>query len=475
MQDRSLPRTSYSLLTVGPKGRGDSIFKTQAIDAQPEVGKVLTEVSVESVKAPKSSHENAYRVILNGRAELMETLGEILNSLAAPGFYFMIWPFKHLIRNEERLKRRLLEEESQCPDKDERPGLEETQQLVDGVRPAFNGESPPNQQSEGSATPSLKAEALSETLVKSETEKARYPSENSKQQAVEVSNAQEKDPEIKSQTGSIANITQQSPVSNPKLDEVDAAERPVKTEQESSTEGEQETRKGDRTRLRDELRCIVQFMDEDMKDIFTVQKGLDDSTRKTIAFDYLWQLYKPGDVVISQKKEQKRAYVVLHVTGGRALNRSAQTTVSKEKTDESWRYLTKEQQEEKEAYLAKHAKTTPLVVDCFYIDFDGTNFGPLPQKFTLSEYEGEVAINSLEVYPTRFDNDPKQTEKILIKRGKRFVKLAQGGHKYYSGRTIREPLILETEGEVCNFGLLKPFIGAVAKVANSHLRLRAKS
>ena len=459
MQDRSLPRTSYSLLTVGPKGRGDSILTTQAIDAQSEAGKAVTEVSLESVKAPKSSHEHAYRVVLNGRAELMEILGEILNSLAAPGFYFMVWPFKHLIRYEEKLKGRLSEEESKCPDQDECSGEEEPQRFVNDFKPVSSSECLQDQRKQGSTTPLPKTDALSDIKVESGNQNLEChiaPSENSGQQASAILSSQDEVSEIKSEAGSAANAAPASPTS--KIDEVDVAGTPVETKQDIPIKGKAGTKKGDHTRLRDELRCIVKFMDEDMKDIFFVQKGLDDGTRKTIAFDYLWQLYKPGDVVISQKKQQKRAYVVLHVTGGRALNRSAQTTASKEKTDESWRYLTKEQQQEKEAYLAKYSKTTPLVVDCFYIDFDGTNFGPLPEKFTLSEYEGEVSINSLEICPTRFDSDPKQTEKTLIKRGKRFVKLARGGHKYYSGRTIREPKILETEGEVCNSRLFKIFI-----------------
>ncbi|KAL2058235.1 hypothetical protein ABVK25_001853 [Lepraria finkii] len=66
------------------------------------------------------------------------------------------------------------------------------------------------------------------------------------------------------------------------------------------------------TRLRDELSCLVEFMDKDMKTIFDVQKDLKDGTRKTIEFDCLWQLFKPGEFVVTSGN-QKRAYVVLLV------------------------------------------------------------------------------------------------------------------------------------------------------------------
>lgn len=196
------------------------------------------------------------------------------------------------------------------------------------------------------------------------------------------------------------------------------------------------------TTLRDELRCLVHFMDTEMKDIFAVQKGIEDGTRTTIAFDYLWLLFKPGDLVI-RKGERQRAYIVLHTCGGRAVHRSAQLG-----DYDSGRGLSREDLQEKEAYLAKYPNTSPFVLDCFYLDFDGTNFGPLPEKVLLSDYEGEVPINSLDVFPLRYDDNPKRTEKALIKRGKRFVKLARVDHKYYSGKTVKEPIILENPGEV---------------------------
>ena len=359
------------------------------------------------------------------------------------------------------MKRRLSEEESKCLNRDARSGVEEPQRLVDDIKAASEGECSPDQRIEDSITPLSNIEVLSDIKGESENQKTGDHitcSEDSGQQEVKILGSKEKGFEVKSKTGSVINTAQRSPAST--TDDVDVAEIRVEIKQEDFLDGKEGTKEEDRTRLRDELRCIIKFMDEDMKDIFSVQKGLDDGTRKTIAFDYLWQLYKPGDVVISRKGEQKRAYVVLHVTGGRALNNNGQPSTNKEreKIDERWRYLTREQQQEKEAYLAKHSKTTPFVVDWFYIDFDGTKFGPLPQKFTLSEYEGELTIDSLEIYPTRFDSDATQTQKTLIKRGKRFVKLAQGGHKYYSGGTIREPLILEKESEVCDMAFFRTFV-----------------
>ena len=101
-----------------------------------------------------------------------------------------------------------------------------------------------------------------------------------------------------------------------------------------------------------------------------------------------------------------------------------------------------------EAYLRKHSKTTPFVIDCFYVDFDGTHFGPLPANFTLAEFDGEVSITSLEVFPARYDDTFKETEKTLIRRGKRFVKVSRTGHRYYGGQTVKEHRLFNDRDEV---------------------------
>ncbi len=89
----------------------------------------------------------------------------------------------------------------------------------------------------------------------------------------------------------------------------------------------------------------------------------------------------------------------------------------------------------------------------------------------FQELDGEVAIGSLDVFPARFDHSPKLTEKALIKRGKRFVKLSRVDHKYYSGKTVREPIILEHQSEV----IFSPSSGNMENMSNSHcVRFMAK-
>lgn len=202
---------------------------------------------------------------------------------------------------------------------------------------------------------------------------------------------------------------------------------------------------GDGTKLRDQLRCLVDFMDEDMKDIFCVQRQIDDGSLQEIAFEHLWQLFRPDDLVFSGTT-QKRAYRVLHVTGGRAiLDIGDQPPIDTRSTSQplkSW------ERHEDQALTYAHSRNTPFIIDAFYIDFDGENFGPVPRRFVIQEYEGEQPINALHAYPAKFDAKAVNTEKELLKRGKKFVKLARVTHKRYSGLSAREPSVNDQQDEV---------------------------
>lgn len=74
------------------------------------------------------------------------------------------------------------------------------------------------------------------------------------------------------------------------------------------------------TRERDELSCLVEFMDLDMRDIFSVKRQIESRSVEKIAYEHLWQFFKPGDIVYSCPENdeiRRQAYRILHVTGGR--------------------------------------------------------------------------------------------------------------------------------------------------------------
>lgn len=201
----------------------------------------------------------------------------------------------------------------------------------------------------------------------------------------------------------------------------------------------------DGAKLRDQLRCLVDFMDEDMKPIFSIQRQIDDGSLQDIAFEHLWQLFRPGDLIFSGTT-QKRAYRILHVTGGRAiLDIGDQPPIGSRSASQPLRSW---ERHEDQAITYAHSRNTPFIIDAFYIDFDGENFGPVPRRFVIQEYEGEQPIDTLHAYPAKFDVKVKDTEKELLKRGRKFVKLAGVTHKRYSGLSAREPSVNDQQDEV---------------------------
>lgn len=359
----------------------------------------------------------------------MEVLGEIFDMQAGPGFYLWFWPFKHLIAQGHKIRARLSEEESKIEDAVSKVKSEASPPV------AGEAEDVTVPQEHDSRSKANQASSVSQAPIDS-VEDLKLKSKDQEQMAShEVVQAGQDAAESVHHTVHKKTKADHSPA--------DMKTERIKAE-DSLQDVKPDTQTVHDTRLRDELRCLVTFMDIDLKDLFSVQKDIDNGTRKLIAFDHLWQLYKPGEVVISGKG-QKRAYVVLHVTGGRRLQRTSQTGIAKNDVIKNNTFY---EREEREAYFAKYPKTTPFVIDCFYLDFDGTKFGPMPQKFMLQDYEGEIPITSLEVFPLRLDDHPKVTEKSLERRGRKFVKLANVEHRYYSGRTLREDTVLEVPGEV---------------------------
>ena len=192
---------------------------------------------------------------------------------------------------------------------------------------------------------------------------------------------------------------------------------------------------------RNELRCLVDFMDEELQDIFEVQHQIFDHTLQAIEFEFLWLLFKPGDLILSEAlgagKGMAQAYRVLHVTGGRAILDPRDKKAINAIRDRDWASESETEERAKDT-IRSSSKMTPFMIDCFSIDCDGHRMGPKPRRFVISMYSDKRKVTSLEVYPAAFHRDYEDIQKTLISRGRRFVELATGSHKQYSGSTLRE-------------------------------------
>ena len=193
---------------------------------------------------------------------------------------------------------------------------------------------------------------------------------------------------------------------------------------------------------RDQLRCLVDFMSSDMQDIFDVKRQTADRTLKEVAFEHLWLVYAPGDLVykrdIIEGSSTYQAYRVLHVTGGRPILDTLNNCGFNSINDRDWEGESESEEKVRDTIRGSSLTITPVVIDCFSIDFDGNRMGPKSRRFVIPAFNGKRKVDALELCPPFSLPQHERLREELIERGRKFTRVANGSHKQYSGTTLRE-------------------------------------
>ncbi|KAJ6031605.1 hypothetical protein N7540_002337 [Penicillium herquei] len=172
------------------------------------------------------------------------------------------------------------------------------------------------------------------------------------------------------------------------------------------------------------LRLLNEFMANHMGHILKLREEIDNGTAKKIAFCDLWHLFRPGTTVRTPTSKQIQLYRVIRVTGGRPIYTFA--------ADPPTNYA---------GFKLKEQGYSPgsFIVECFYIDFDGAQYGPVNRTFQIRKYEGEKELTSLPVYPLQCDSEPETIREAMVARGENFAVLSnpqKTAHKQYRGLTL---------------------------------------
>jgi hypothetical protein len=190
--------------------------------------------------------------------------------------------------------------------------------------------------------------------------------------------------------------------------------------------------------------CVIEFMNDDMRDIFEMRSHAAKDVFEEIEFENLSWLYKPGDLVYHKfalgAKVRHRAYRVIFTTGGREILDTAN------RTDEP---LGTYGENEHRNMRGKSKGRTPLVIDCLFFECDGDSCGPRPRRFVIPEYVGRRSIRTLEVVPVRFMPDWTIIRAQLVNRGRVYLDAIRGEHRLYSGRGYPDKWLDMTQEEVC--------------------------
>jgi hypothetical protein len=119
-----------------------------------------------------------------------------------------------------------------------------------------------------------------------------------------------------------------------------------------------------------------------------------------------------------------------------------------------------------------------FIVECFYIDFDGIQYGPVNRTFQIRKYEGERDMTALPVYPLQCGPDHESIREAMVTRGESFAVLSnrqKTAHKQYRGLTLdKHPEQVESQ-VIIDFQLAflemsdnKPQIGLDSLVDHDH-------
>ncbi|RMZ28679.1 hypothetical protein D0859_07225 [Hortaea werneckii] len=225
----------------------------------------------------------------------------------------------------------------------------------------------------------------------------------------------------------------------------------------STTETEATTVEGVRVTERSLklLQCLMGFVDNEMQDILAVRKQIAGGTLEDISFEYLLHLFKPGDLVFADPHlpgEERRAYRVLYVTGGRSLSETSEERrqrlkkgkegIEAEKVPEIGGFELLTDDIVSQGSQGRATNLTPLVIDCFYMDYDGKSYGPRPQRFIIPEFGGRKKIVDLDVYPARFDPACEAIRGKLLKLGREFVSCVNRPHKEYHAYVLSDRMAI---------------------------------
>ena len=173
------------------------------------------------------------------------------------------------------------------------------------------------------------------------------------------------------------------------------------------------------------LRLLVEFLDNDLKSTFDLRKQIKSKEAGSIAFADLWHLYEHGQEVRTPE-EKLQIFKVTRFAGGRDLLTDSLPSNSRGIPSSCF-----EREDCNGAFF----------VECYSYDFDGTHYGPVPRVFEIRRYEGFKDITSLQVFPWCFDPEHKMKRFQLGQRGEKFMALARvnkTAHKTYCGLSLDE-------------------------------------
>ncbi|GAQ34638.1 hypothetical protein AtubIFM55763_001565 [Aspergillus tubingensis] len=170
------------------------------------------------------------------------------------------------------------------------------------------------------------------------------------------------------------------------------------------------------------LRRYIKFVEAEIVPLWNRAAG---TSQRKVRFLDLWMSFQPGELLYAPPRSE------FSQTSGTAKSANVKMYQS------AWRLYSMVLSPIQDDYL-DDTRVNPkkeLTLYGYYIDYNGSSYGPVRHKFKIPDYAGERDITTLEVYPMRFAKDSEAMMKSLRDQGSQFQNFVRERH-YYDGWTL---------------------------------------
>ncbi|KAF7901102.1 hypothetical protein EAF00_003323 [Botryotinia globosa] len=213
-----------------------------------------------------------------------------------------------------------------------------------------------------------------------------------------------------------------------------------------------------------QFEAFLEFVDEFFGKQIQLYESLREGKELRIAFENLWMLFDANDIIYCPLREATteeytnvegsdhtpvqrytpQHYQVVATSGGLPLMRTMAPTYRMKNLDNDLdpvslsKSLTNADVKTLTNILTQTAKIrkirnnyTELNVYCFYIDFNGVEFGTVREVFVFKPYEREMDIRNLQAYPVQY-----RLQEKIHESGQSFLDATRISHLQYEGLTV---------------------------------------
>ena len=221
------------------------------------------------------------------------------------------------------------------------------------------------------------------------------------------------------------------------------------------------------------LALLIHLFDTGLKYVFDLRKRVAEGKLEDIAFVDLWHLFSRKQEVIRNGNTATQILRVLHFSGGRPLldrsslrrrrrsyepidvipprsispprRRRRRRLYDESSTDYDSEDDTAIGENRNLPGLERFRNFSSFQLQCYNIDYNGTDFGPVERFFTIQPYFGKLPVRGFSVYPIQFHESLlaeqssytlEQFQADLISRGKKFLKVCMPSHRHCTGDTL---------------------------------------